>query len=128
MLRCEMDVYEAIDAALMEDTELMAEIEAEVYETPTEAEADEFIDWLYNEDDKNNKINEIINKWIDFIASNNIDFAKTGIKYIDIYGYNKSVIELEKILIKECKYHNSWFSMGEEIYIMENGIEITIHL
>ena len=45
MLRCEMEVMDAIDEMLMADTELMAEIEADIRkaETISEAEADEFM-------------------------------------------------------------------------------------
>lgn len=54
MLRCEMDAYEAIDNALMADAELMAELEAQIYEDceiMTESEANEFINWLYDDFD-----------------------------------------------------------------------------
>lgn len=51
MLRCEMEVMDVIDDMLMADTELMGEIEAEIYEAEimSEIEADEFIDWLYDD-------------------------------------------------------------------------------
>lgn len=44
MLRCEMEVFDAVDDMLMADDELMAEIEAEIYE---EMEANDHKQPLY---------------------------------------------------------------------------------
>lgn len=44
MLYCEMDIFESIDVMLMNDTELMAEIEADIYE---ESDTNDYVQPLY---------------------------------------------------------------------------------
>lgn len=77
MLRCEMEVFDAIDDMLMNDAELMNEIEAEIYEAEimTEAEADEFINWLYEDfsdvlDISNSELWKLCNSNLDANFSN----------------------------------------------------------
>lgn len=85
MLRCEMDIYEAIDNMLMADEELMNEIEAQIYEEIeliSEHEANESIDWLY---DDNSDIIDISNSELWKLCNSNIDcnFSNLNITVFD---------------------------------------------
>lgn len=69
-----------------------------------------------------------MNKWIDLLNSMAIDFNMYNNKYIDIYGYNLNTVKFERIVASQCVRHNTWEAQGQEIYIMEDGTEITILL